>query len=102
MQAMPDGGQIDVTVTERLREVEVAIQDQGVGIAVDLLDRVFDPFYSTKKQGIGLGLALVHRIVEEHGGRVHVVSTPGEGTRFSVILPKSRPSSPNLIEESVN
>ena len=78
MQAMPDGGQIDVTVTERLREV-FAIQDQGVGIAVDLLDRVFDPFYSTKKQGTGLGLALVHRIVEEHG-RVHVVSTPGEGT----------------------
>ena len=99
MQAMPDGGDIDVTVSERHREVEVVIQDQGVGIGVDLLDRVFDPFYSTKKQGIGLGLALVHRIVEEHSGRVHVVSTPGEGTRFSVILPKSRPNSPSLIEE---
>ncbi|MGC6416686.1 MAG: two-component system sensor histidine kinase NtrB [Bradymonadia bacterium] len=99
MQAMPDGGDIDVSVSERHREVEVVIQDQGVGIGVDLLDRVFDPFYSTKKQGIGLGLALVHRIVEEHSGRVHVVSTPGEGTRFSVILPKSRPNSPSLIEE---
>ena len=88
MQAMPEGGLIRLEVEQRRREIEVRIEDKGVGIPVDLLDRIFDPFYSTKKRGTGLGLALVHRIVEEHSGRIHVFSQPGDGTRFSVILPK--------------
>ena len=91
VQAMPDGGTIDIVVEKRAREVEVQVLDQGVGIPVDRLDRIFDPFYSTKKDGTGLGLALVHRIIEEHEGRIHVVSSPGEGTRFSVILPIKQP-----------
>jgi len=91
VQAMPEGGPISVRVEKRSREVEVQIEDTGVGISIDKLDRIFDPFYSTKKNGTGLGLALVHRIIEEHHGRMHVVSDPGEGTRISVILPKKQP-----------
>jgi len=87
VQAMPDGGSIDISVEKRAREVEVQVLDAGLGIPVDRLDRIFDPFYSTKQDGTGLGLALVHRIIEEHDGRIHVVSSPGEGTRLSVILP---------------
>ncbi|MEE2756447.1 MAG: ATP-binding protein [Myxococcota bacterium] len=100
VQAMPEGGLIRLEVERRRREIEVRIEDQGVGIPVDLLDRIFDPFYSTKKRGTGLGLALVHRIVEEHSGRIHVFSQPGEGTRFSVILPKVLAAKQLSYEES--
>ncbi|HZS33066.1 MAG TPA: ATP-binding protein [Methylomirabilota bacterium] len=67
--------------------VEVQIADQGEGIAPTLLDRVFDPFVSTKPRGLGLGLALAHRIVEEHRGALRVTSTPGKGATFTCYLP---------------
>ncbi|MEE2787349.1 MAG: ATP-binding protein [Myxococcota bacterium] len=95
VQAMAEDGIISVDVELRQREVEVRIQDQGCGIAPDKLDRIFDPFYSTKQNGTGLGLALVHRIVEEHEGRIHVASEMDTYTRFSVILQlKQRPRKP--------
>ena len=99
IQAMPDGGSIKVSVEKRAWEIEIQVEDQGVGIPVDLLDRIFDPFYSTKRSGTGLGLALVHRIIEEHRGRIHVISNPGEGTRVSVILPKKQLGKARLVEE---
>ncbi len=61
--------------------------DEGEGIPAELLDRVFDPFVTTKPRGLGLGLALAHRIVEEHRGALRVASTPGKGTTFSAYLP---------------
>lgn len=69
-------------------EVVVEVQDDGVGIPGDVLPRVFDPFFSTKPrgQGMGLGLAITHRIVEAHGGRIAVDSEPGRGTTFRVTL----------------
>lgn len=69
--------------------VEVAIGDNGCGIATEHMDRIFDPFFTTKgrEAGTGLGLAISHRIVEEHGGAIHVESEPGRGTRFIVELP---------------
>ena len=87
VQAMLADGTISIHVELRQREVEVRIQDPGCGIPSDKLDRIFDPFYSTKQNGTGLGLALVHRIVEEHDGRIHVTSEMDTYTRFSVILP---------------
>ena len=69
--------------------VELRIQDNGAGIPRDVLDRIFEPFYTSKgrDQGTGLGLSISHRIIEEHGGRIDVDSRVGEGTCFSVLLP---------------
>lgn len=71
--------------------VEVAIEDRGCGIAPDTMDRLFEPFYTTKPKGTGLGLATVHRVVEAHGGRIAITSQPGSGTIARVFLPSSRP-----------
>jgi signal transduction histidine kinase len=60
-----------------------------VGIPADQLDALFTPFYTTKKRGTGLGLALTHKIIEEHGGRIHITSDVGQGTAVTVILPSS-------------
>jgi two-component system nitrogen regulation sensor histidine kinase GlnL len=80
------GGRVDVGAGPRPLVV-VQVTDDGEGIAAGLLDRVFDPFVTTKTRGLGLGLALAHRIVEEHRGALRVTSTPGKGTTFSCFLP---------------
>lgn len=67
--------------------VEIAIRDTGKGISPDDLPRIFDPFFSTKKQGTGLGLAIAHTIIEQHGGEIRAESTPGNGSTFRIRLP---------------
>jgi two-component system sensor histidine kinase PilS (NtrC family) len=67
--------------------VEIVVADTGRGIPLTELERIFDPFYTTKADGTGLGLPTVHRIVESHGGALSVESQPGVGTRFRVRLP---------------
>ncbi|MBI3635563.1 MAG: hypothetical protein HY216_05010 [Candidatus Rokubacteria bacterium] len=89
-QAMPHGGRL--TVETRLTAapahgVEIAISDTGTGINPEHVDHIFKPFFTTKTQGTGLGLAIAARIVEQHGGRIEVESTPGVGTTFCVVLP---------------
>lgn len=86
-QAMPEGGPVHIEARRRPDGISVSIVDTGVGIPAEAMDRIFDPFYSTKEQGTGLGLAQVLRIVEEHGGRIDAFSAPGEGSRFVVHLP---------------
>ena len=68
-------------------EVEVTVQDTGEGIPSDQLDHLFTPFFTTKKRGTGLGLALTHKIIEDHGGSIHIDSKLGEGTTVTVRLP---------------
>jgi two-component system sensor histidine kinase PilS (NtrC family) len=95
--AMPEGGQLTITTGCRHVEVpghkgdvvEIAFQDTGEGIAQENLDKIFLPFFTTKRQGSGLGLAAVHRIVDLHGGWIKVESQPQHGTRFVVCLPRS-------------
>lgn len=70
-----------------VRSVEIVISDTGEGISADDLPRIFDPFFSTKDEGVGLGLSLVHKIIENHNGHIRVSSRPGEGTTFVVSLP---------------
>jgi signal transduction histidine kinase len=78
-----EGGQDRAT----RRYAQVTITDQGQGMDRASLDRIFEPFFSTKKRGTGLGLAIVKQIVEQHGGIINVESTPGSGTRFKIDLP---------------
>jgi PAS domain S-box-containing protein len=101
IEAMPGGGRLTLTTRVSLDAVygrvdagagpralvEVQVTDEGEGIPPGLLDRVFDPFVTTKRRGLGLGLALAHRIVEEHRGALRVASTPGKGTTFACYLP---------------
>ncbi len=87
-QASPPGGV--VTVKTRLlndKEVEVAVIDRGAGIDAKDLESIFNPFFTTKPEGVGLGLAICSKIVDEHGGHITVESSAGEGSVFHVILP---------------
>jgi signal transduction histidine kinase len=68
---------------------EIAVIDRGTGIEPKNLENIFNPFFTTKPEGIGFGLAIVQKIVDEHGGRIVVESTPGEGSVFRVRLPLS-------------
>ena len=73
----------------RRDEVEIAVADDGKGIAPDALPRIFEPFFTTKDlwSNVGLGLSVSYRIVAEHGGRIRVESEPGRGSTFTVALP---------------
>jgi signal transduction histidine kinase len=67
--------------------VEIAVIDRGVGIEPAQRDSIFNPFFTTKPEGVGLGLAIVSKIVDEHGGKITVESDPGKGSIFHVVLP---------------
>ena len=67
--------------------MSLEIRDTGVGIPKDKLDKIFLPFFTTKEKGTGMGLALVHKIVLSHGGRIEVNSEEGRGTTFLILLP---------------
>jgi signal transduction histidine kinase len=69
---------------------EIQIADEGQGMPEATRDKVFTPFFTTKERGLGLGLALCHRIVEEHKGAIQVTSEPGRGTAVSCFLPIAR------------
>jgi GAF domain-containing protein len=90
----PNGGRITVRVVDRGDHAEVSVQDTGIGIPPDKLDRIFERFYqvdgSTRRRfgGMGLGLAIVKRIVEAHGGRVWAESELGKGSTFYFTIPK--------------
>lgn len=87
MEAMSNGGTIRLQARATDEGVEIQVSDEGVGIDAPDLERIFDPFYSTKLTGTGLGLALCQQIVGEHGGKVRVLSTSSGGTTIAVHLP---------------
>jgi PAS domain S-box-containing protein len=72
---------------EETAGVRITVADNGQGIPPEMMDKIFQPFFTTKSKGTGLGLAIIQRIVEEHRGRLTVESRPGEGTEFSIFLP---------------
>ena len=92
-QAMPNGGTLRIACrTDDRRRVVVDVEDTGVGIPPEHLSRIFDLYFTTKKEGSGIGLSMVYRIVQLHDGEVEVQSTPGHGTRFRLMFPQpSRP-----------
>jgi len=103
-QAMPDGGTISISVRNTsvsssrsmhptLKKgdyVEIAIRDHGVGMPEEMLQKIFDPYFTTKQEGSGLGLASCYAIVTKHGGFIEVESTVGKGSTFTLYLPASR------------
>jgi signal transduction histidine kinase len=87
VDATERGGHIDLRAERRGGEVVVTVQDDGTGIPPQHADRVFQPYFTTKKHGTGLGLFVTHKLVIEHGGTVEFDSRPGSGTVFQVRLP---------------
>jgi signal transduction histidine kinase len=91
-KAMPDGGTLRLEGATENRRLSLQVQDTGVGMDRSVKARIFEPFFTTRAQGTGLGLAIVQRLVEGNGGTVRVRSEPGEGTCFTLRLPRaSRP-----------
>ncbi len=101
-QAMPEGGTITITAENSTVDeddnlplkdgeyVKIVIQDKGIGIAPENINKIFDPFFSTKEKGSGLGLASSYSIIKKHGGYIGVASKDGAGTTFTVYLPAAK------------
>jgi two-component system sensor histidine kinase HydH len=88
IEAMEPGGTLTVSCTNGPEStVSVEVADTGAGIAPQDISQIFDPYFTTKASGTGLGLAVVHKVIEAHGGRIFVASTPGEKTVFTITLP---------------
>ena len=90
LDAMPSGGVIEVNLNEvsgRSRGYHLTVADNGDGLPPEPLERLFEPFFSTKETGLGLGLAMCRRIVESHGGKIQASRRNGGGTEFTVWLP---------------
>jgi signal transduction histidine kinase len=85
--AMPSGGELILTTSSQGSWVLLEVTDTGVGMTDEVLARIFDAFYSTRSGGSGLGLPTSRKIVEAHGGTIHVQSEPGKGSQFSIRLP---------------
>lgn len=94
IQAIDGEGTITITTYQKGKSAVLEFSDTGRGIRAEDLDRIFDPGFTTKGvgTGLGLGLATVYRIIQEHGGSIHVISEPGKGATFTVRLPCARPS----------
>ena len=88
VQAMPGGGTLRVTTICDGNMADVTIADTGAGVAPENIESIFNPFFTTKPDGVGLGLAIVSKIVDDHGGKITVSSEPGRGTTFHVRLPR--------------
>lgn len=97
IQAMTRGGVLTLCTETRDEGVCVVVKDTGGGIPQDLLNRIFEPFYTTKKKGSGLGLMIVQRIIRDHGGRIQLESNVGQGTTFRIWLPLTE-RAPRLLE----
>jgi len=96
VEAMPDGGEITINLTEHGEEVEISISDTGTGISNDNMEKVFTPFFTTKEvgKGTGLGLPLCYGIVKMHKGKINIVSNDNPqkgptGTTFVIRLPRN-------------
>jgi signal transduction histidine kinase len=91
-QAMPNGGQLVITLAASGDRVTLTVRDTGFGIPSENLRRIFDPFFTTKgEEGTGLGLSVSYGIIARHHGTIRVESTVGQGTTFIIVLPTKQP-----------
>lgn len=91
IEAMPSGGTIEISSRRNGDNVDFIFADTGSGMSEDVIGKIFTPLFTTKAQGMGFGLAICKRIVEAHGGKIGVESTPSKGTTFTVSLPIEQP-----------
>jgi signal transduction histidine kinase len=87
LQATPPGGKVSLHADTTAGQLRLRLHDTGSGIAPQILERIFDPYYTTKQGGTGLGLAIAQQIVQAHGGHIEVSSIVGQGSTFTVCLP---------------
>jgi signal transduction histidine kinase len=87
LQAMPNGGEMILSASGGNGQAVIDVIDTGQGVAPEVMDKIFQAYYSTRKGGTGLGLAMSRRIVEEHGGELKVSSEVGKGSDFRIVLP---------------
>lgn len=90
LQAMPNGGQLKIQTYFQKNgneELKIIITDDGPGIAPEYVQKIFNPFFTTREKGTGLGLAIVANIIESHKGKIQMKSNPGEGTTVEITLP---------------
>ena len=99
MQAMTRGGTLTVRTIDEDGGVSLVVEDTGVGISKEKISRIFEPYFTTKKKGTGLGLMIVHRIVDQHEGRIHVQAGEKAGTTFTIWLPRES-KGPKLLATS--
>ncbi|NNE35786.1 MAG: sensor histidine kinase [Rhodothermales bacterium] len=91
VQAMPQGGSVTVSVQAKSGRVSVIFEDRGPGLSDEALQRAFDPFYSTKREGVGLGLSIAFQIIDQQGGDLRVVNRTHGGARFTLEIPEKVP-----------
>ena len=91
-QSMSAGGKLEVRLIEDGRNAIVTIRDHGEGISDEILQKIFDLYFTTKREGSGIGLAMTYRIVQLHNGRIDVESLLGQGSTFTLRIPLSNPS----------
>ena len=90
MQAMPKGGKLNIAVESRPPYVWIVFEDQGSGISPELMDKIWDPFFTTKEKGTGLGLGIVKNIIEYHEGDIRIENNPDGGARVFIKLPQGQ------------
>lgn len=88
IQAMPDGGKLSISLKPvSQKQVQITVKDTGIGISAKNISRIFDPLFTTRKDGFGIGLSLTQSIIEKHNGSIRVSSSEGVGTTFTINLP---------------
>ncbi|MBI4681951.1 MAG: PAS domain S-box protein [Nitrospirae bacterium] len=101
VQAMPDGGNLKIVIEENTEYVTVSVIDDGDGINPQNIEKIFDPFFSTKDKGTGLGLAIAHKIMQTHGGFIRAYRNEGRGSTFCVSFPNLNIKSSDDVQETL-
>jgi len=90
IEAMKEGGTLSITIEHNSESLKLEIADTGHGINEEEAKKIFEPFYTTKEQGLGLGMPYAKKIIEQHGGTISLNSRPGEGATISIMLPAAQ------------
>jgi two-component system sensor histidine kinase HydH len=87
IQATPEDGEISLCIRCDEQACRMSVSDTGMGMSEETINKMFDPFYTTRKSGTGLGLSVSHRIVERHNGYFEINSVVNTGTTITIVLP---------------